>query len=775
MITAGPGYKSTKHYNIQRLERLRNSYFLKNGRLNIAGEVIRPSSAWSITFFSSLMLKLSLTMRLTAASLLLFLLIPVFSFSQTGWFQRLNAGDHYLGTGDSLTGPKAIVEGADGDLFVLANRAFNNYQYIYKVDPSGSPIRWSVAVGVHGGLISTWGASIYATADSGCIIATNQFSIVSDMRVDGTISKYSKNGNLEWSDTFNGFSPDTTQWSNEASDALQLGQHYYARVGDTIVSYDLSHSTMQFFPTQILPKRELANGDILAEDGDGHLLRIDTSGQIVWSNTQTGTCSCLREFYYSFTGDSVVKTDLSDGSTVWVKRYPPIISSLSPTSDGGFLLSSGRIPEAIVSNGAGKIPGVLILADSSGAMRWLKSYDFPQCGLPIATMTRNGRIVTGGSYVHTDQFYAPASTYATFIASFDSSELSFLDSLTYSWPGDANANDTVGFMDDVLNIVLALGFSGRERDTLSALPFPGTGLSSDVAIDWVSEFANGVNHKHADTDGNGIVEMNDIVPLTLSPWLFPFSIGPWHRHAASPSFTSVAVLTFRSQNQVVAPGDSIRYFILAGKDTARIDSLYGLAFELKFDPSALVTAAGVDYWDSDFGDPASDLRTLSFADSNQFNEQQLWSAVFRIDRQNVYQLYDTIGELVISIDSALQQPGYFHFSVEDIRATTYAEFPVQFTAEVDSIYIDPSLITVNEANYPDFEVFPNPAEKSLHFKGMPFKQARLSIMTLDGKFVLEMEVNEVAGSIPLSKLDSGNYLLIIDGDYGVIYRKLIIN
>ena len=74
--------------------------------------------------------------------------------------------------------------------------------------------------------------------------------------------------------------------------------------------------------------------------------------------------------------------------------------------------------------------------------------------------------------------------------------------LDYVWPGDVNYDGEVS-MDDLMILGVTSGGSGPERWNASISWTP------QYVTDWADTVVTGVNFKHADTDGNGIIAIDD--------------------------------------------------------------------------------------------------------------------------------------------------------------------------------------------------------------------------------------------------------------------------
>ena len=75
------------------------------------------------------------------------------------------------------------------------------------------------------------------------------------------------------------------------------------------------------------------------------------------------------------------------------------------------------------------------------------------------------------------------------------------------WPGDANY-DLIANNMDILNIGIAYS------DTCYVRPGASLNWVAQPCLDWLSQFITGVNVKHADCDGNGIVNALDTLAVS---------------------------------------------------------------------------------------------------------------------------------------------------------------------------------------------------------------------------------------------------------------------
>ncbi|MDX2134468.1 MAG: PKD domain-containing protein [Saprospiraceae bacterium] len=142
----------------------------------------------------------------------------------------------------------------------------------------------------------------------------------------------------------------------------------------------------------------------------------------------------------------------------------------------------------------------------------------------------------------------------------------------YVLPGDANG-DRKANAADLLNMGLSYIHSGPPR------PEAHTNWLPQYTPNWPSH-AGGVNDKHADADGNGMVNDFDagVIPLHYSPLdIFPAPVG-----GSAPKLR----VRFATDTIDINPGDpgslQLEAEILVGSAQEPVFDLYGLAFALRY-------------------------------------------------------------------------------------------------------------------------------------------------------------------------------------------------
>ena len=83
-----------------------------------------------------------------------------------------------------------------------------------------------------------------------------------------------------------------------------------------------------------------------------------------------------------------------------------------------------------------------------------------------------------------------------------------------------------------------------------------------------------------------------------------------------------------------------------------------------------------------------------------------------------------------------------------------------------------ALATTSTEISSEFSVYPNPVVDHLNYSLTSLPQ-KYSVFSLDGRLLLSGELKEKNGSINLSKISKGNYILIINTEIGILRKKII--
>lgn len=326
------------------------------------------------------------------------------------------------------------------------------------------------------------------------------------------------------------------------------------------------------------------------------------------------------------------------------------------------------------------------------------------------------------------------------------------------WPGDANA-DNIAHHVDLLNIGLAYGFQGTPRFV------DGANWMGFMAADWPQAFANGANYKHADCNGDGVVDNADRLALRQN---YGLTHGP---PAPLPELPGAdtdppAYVDFPG----IAPvGASFNVPIVVGTEDLPVEDVYGIAFTVVFDPEVLDAGAmNISYPVSWFGEPG--VNALSI-DRTYADEGRIEMAITRIDQNNVSG-FGPVAYLIGIIDDIAGLKPDSEVSIENIVAIARNEerIPLQGRAVQFELQHKEEEAPADARGM--FSLFPNPATDWVTVASKyGYQPEQLTLLSFDGREISAPQ--EENRRISLAGLPSGTYVLSIrTGDTRV--HKLIV-
>ncbi|HKR03966.1 MAG TPA: T9SS type A sorting domain-containing protein [Bacteroidia bacterium] len=710
------------------------------------------------------------------------LLLIVFIFSvwfsvigQSTWIYNLSScnGGIYSLVNDYVAGIRDAAIGADGSLYLLTKKWDGDYYFIQKYDLATDTVVWEIYN------LNDPPTRIKATPDSGCIFFTNHWSFPNNMT---EIKKYNKNGLPGWTVQL-GYLFNGGHWTwdvipNNAGNYFALVYSFPPGV-DSLFEYNNLGIAVDSLAMPAQGGRSLfqmPNNDLIVQFPT-NLLRMDLSGSAVWNFPgQVDLISYdTSAIFVCDTNNSfsvIKKINPLNGALVWTDTInQPAITSIDATSDGGVIISTG-IPLTYYSTSTPPphMSGELIKLDSNGNVQWDKTYLFNEYGLSYVKELNPGNFLTSGTYM-SSRLDCPSclATPCALIATADSAGNSILETISYMWPGDANHDTIMNASADILYTVMALGHTGPVRN----IAFDGTMVPSELsayAFDWPSSFPNGVNVKHADFDNSGIVDTADVNIYMRYHQLWCGCDLSWR--SSQQLFSTQPDFIIQPEKDSVAPGDIMRFYVIAGSASLPVDSVYGIAFFAFYDYwNTNMSPSNFTLYNSDFGTLGANL----YAGGSDTGMCGIRMAFCRTDSVNVYQLYDTLGVIEITSNSAITLPVSFAIQIASFYSMTLSTSQVNFNLVSNPVVIDPALVSVNEHQNADVTIFPNPANKFLMLDNLEEGKKELCIYNLRGQKIKTLVSYERSFRMPVNDLENGVYTLLVSSNDEKVYKKFSVN
>lgn len=317
------------------------------------------------------------------------------------------------------------------------------------------------------------------------------------------------------------------------------------------------------------------------------------------------------------------------------------------------------------------------------------------------------------------------------------------------WPGDTDSSGVVN-NEDLFNVGFAHGLTGPSRIN------PTTDFLPQYASPWAENGLDDVNFRHADTDGNGVVNDQDILAINLNYNLT-------HNLQEQQGDTRESFEVDFELDQITAD-DWVHVDILLANGAAIAD-FYGAAFIIEYDASLVKeNTAHIDFNDSWVGSFFDDFVALQ---KDFYDEGQLDVGIVRTNQQGI----DGSGKI-----------GSFRFQLK--QGIPFSNFTLT-AREGSGVRSDRSgyeienaevVITGTQELLPAdlIGVYPNPVTTEL-FVEIPSRLTVKSIVLygVNGQQVSAYEAT-AADPLDVSQLAAGIYSLRIITDQGVWTNRVSI-
>ena len=376
--------------------------------------------------------------------------------------------------------------------------------------------------------------------------------------------------------------------------------------------------------------------------------------------------------------------------------------------------------------------------------------NFDYADLPISLGLFDGDGITAYEFIVVDIANSDCVGYA---------ELAPVDCQSPSpvWPGDIN-NDYISNHYDLLNLGIAFNETGAARvnSDIDWVSFEGE--------DWNGNFLDGTNWKHADCNGDGVVDNLDLTAIENN-----YN----ETHGDVEDIPIIDVLPGSPLFFIDLPdyddvtlGEAFVAPIILGDIDTPVEEIYGIAFKVRYDPEVMDEAGVyVETGSSWLGEQGSQLISIdkSFAD-----EGLIEVAITRTDHTNVSG-FGTISYFIGIIDDIA---GKSELSVEitDVVAITYEEARVTFKTPLAVMNL---ISGTNEILDQAINVFPNPAHEFLTIKTTgDYLPQQITAYNMLGQMVTQIENPTSNQQLEVSNWNSGVYFLDIQFTEGKVSRKV---
>lgn len=334
------------------------------------------------------------------------------------------------------------------------------------------------------------------------------------------------------------------------------------------------------------------------------------------------------------------------------------------------------------------------------------------------------------------------------------------------WPGDAN-DDLIANNLDLLALGLAYGANGTAR----------TGASNSwigqVSTPWLDTISGGIDQKHQDCNGDGTINLDDTLAITLNYGLTHTKA----RIAAARGAATDPPLRLIIPEDSANVGDTITAIITLGDSSIMASNVYGIAFSLNYDAMLIdSTTFRIEFNPSWLGNSGNSMNI----DYNDFTTAACDAAQVRTDHQNVSGMGQIATAHFIIIDNIdgkqqLLTTEMLNFFFSDIVLISESGNQLAVDPQADSVLVY-ELSTEFDEELPsgqEIKMYPNPANDNLTLfsEGSPILE--FEVWNLQGQLVYrQSELNNQRIRFSTNTMQAGVYFVKVRNELGFQTHKL---
>lgn len=390
-------------------------------------------------------------------------------------------------------------------------------------------------------------------------------------------------------------------------------------------------------------------------------------------------------------------------------------------------------------------------------------------GFPITAITSSTSTTYGSLSIHPNQdriLYQAGSSYEvqeSFWVHFEmngglQSDSTWVDITTTScvWAGDADTNKVVNNF-DLLPLGLGYGETGPIR------PNAGIDYDCEPALNFTNSTPiTGINYKHSDTNGDGIVNADDTTAIILNWGLV---------HLKNSPFAPTNAIPFYAEPTMGLPGQMLQIPIMLGDTSVMADSIYGLAFTINYDETMTDTGSvSVDFNTSWIGAINSDMISVQ---KDFYAQGRIDVAVVRIDQTNRDGM-GQIGTLNLTIkDDILKKATTQRLDllISDVRIITNTETERLASTPPTDILVSTITSTNNMSISTYVNVFPNPTKTDLNIQSNQEIQS-IRLFNMAGQEIKSVQLHDLNTQLSVQELTQGMYILRVQTTEGINTQKI---
>ena len=341
----------------------------------------------------------------------------------------------------------------------------------------------------------------------------------------------------------------------------------------------------------------------------------------------------------------------------------------------------------------------------------------------------------------------------------------YLDSTCYYtncvFPGDVNYDNVVNVF-DVLPIALYNNSVGTTR------PNASNNFVGQASANWQGNALNNANLKHIDADGNGTIDLADLVVVQQN---FTFEHdGIEQKAEGTPLWIQFDPVVYPSNPNdpfIVSAG------IMLGTSNTPVNDLLGLAFLLDYD-SSLVVPGSVNIVYHNVSIIGQNNSAATLAIDNNVGTVAMANArtnqTFATGFSRLATIDFTITDIVIGRQSQVK----FNLEPHTIQAIDTLGYPISMEGLSNSMTFS-TTSTASVMSYRNINIYPNPVDEVMIIDLGGVYADYLEIYDNLGNTVKQQSVNQRGTvQIPVETLPTGFYIIKIQTEENAAIKRIFI-
>ncbi len=334
-----------------------------------------------------------------------------------------------------------------------------------------------------------------------------------------------------------------------------------------------------------------------------------------------------------------------------------------------------------------------------------------------------------------------------------------------TWPGDANYDLTVNYL-DLFYVGAGFGQTGNSRIN------QGNSWAAAASNNWNSNSLYLVDSKHADCDGNGAIGFSDTTAIFqnygLGHAFKPGALEETTENSGGPKNITI----FPSSNNIYA-GQPFDIDFNIGSSTDLVDSIYAIGFTLNHPYQYLDNSLSV----MDCSGSVIDNSPLGHLNLFKWRPGKADLVLTKNNKVNAQNIQGTIFSLKLRAATVITNDVIFNLGISGIKAITKSGAELPLTANNYQIKFKASdatgLVSIDPENY---SIFPNPASDKIKIRSSNAgKMSRLYIYSLEGKILKSEEFNSKDSfDVDVNSLEKGVYIIKLGLENGAVINKQFI-